>query len=62
MLINRVRLKTVDASSLTLLRRRLGNRSFNGHRSLSMHPVWGIPILLAVLFLMSNSSACSAPG
>ncbi|MBI4949006.1 MAG: ferrous iron transport protein B [Deltaproteobacteria bacterium] len=53
-IINRVRLKTVDAIvSDVVTQEKLGKSKLSTViGSLSMHPVWGIPILLAVLFLM----------
>ncbi|MBI5643954.1 MAG: ferrous iron transport protein B [Deltaproteobacteria bacterium] len=53
-IINRVRLKTVDAVVGEVVSQEpLGKSKASAVLgSLSMHPVWGIPILIAVLFLM----------
>ncbi|MEK6530902.1 MAG: ferrous iron transport protein B [Deltaproteobacteria bacterium] len=52
--INRVRLKTVDSliDRFTKKEKPLSGRLQNIIGNLSMHPVWGIPVLLAVLFIM----------
>lgn len=53
-LVNRVRLKEADA----LVERAVTTESLTGGRirnlvgTLSMHPVWGIPVLLVVLYVM----------
>jgi ferrous iron transport protein B len=52
--INRIRLKAVDALVKAVVRQDAPARSRASEiiGALSMHPVWGIPILIAVLFLM----------
>ncbi|MBI5491316.1 MAG: ferrous iron transport protein B [Deltaproteobacteria bacterium] len=53
-IINRTRLKTVDSIVEKVVRQEHTGKSKLSTLigSLSMHPVWGVPILLAVLFFM----------
>ncbi len=52
--INRIRLKTVDSlvERFTKKEKPSSGRLQHTIGNLSMHPIWGIPVLLAVLFVM----------